>query len=124
MEVGDRLYTPQEVRGHSMGYIYCLIDPRDWSVFYVGKSENPCFRYGQHCRGKSGSNPVELYRQELADVGLVPIFEVLAKCRAEDAAAVEKSFIHAAILSGERLVNSHHHGRKHIKKFTDIFALP
>jgi hypothetical protein len=64
--------------------VYALEDPRDGSLFYVGKSCSGEDRMKRHVRPSSlrDHNPDKNRRiQEIMDLGLLPVFKVLAWCR-------------------------------------------
>ncbi len=54
--------------------VYCLIDPRDFRPFYVGRTKNPRWRYADHLSpaswAKSGSDKYLAKMQELRALGL------------------------------------------------------
>jgi len=65
----------------SSAYIYALHDPRDWSIRYVGKSNNPERR---HRRPRSHSRRLQNFLTELRALGLQPRFSILQKCSTEE----------------------------------------
>jgi hypothetical protein len=56
--------------------IYVLIDPRDNTVYYVGRSTNPLFRYYHHLH-VSPSQRVRRWINELQLLGLTPTMRVI-----------------------------------------------
>ena len=57
-------------------YIYVLKDPRDNSVRYVGKTNNPKLREGRH-RAERGRTHKHYWVAQLRRLSLVPIFEII-----------------------------------------------
>jgi excisionase family DNA binding protein len=95
--------------------IYVLIDPRNNTVYYVGRSTNPLFRYYHHLH-VSPSQRVRRWINELKLLGLTPTMRVIETVDREantsqDAflAAVrerEAYWIHEYLCSGAPLLNT------------------
>lgn len=61
-------------------YIYVLIDPRNLTNRYIGKTDNIRTRYNKHCRDfREDCYKVHWLRQ-LYDIGIKPILEILEEC--------------------------------------------
>jgi hypothetical protein len=77
--------------------IYALIDPRDWTVRYVGMTGDPGVRLSQHLADKRAPLPKREWIAELKSVNLQPLMVVLA--RASEAAAPDLEREHIAHFS-------------------------
>src|SRR5215470_16651099 len=55
--------------------IYALIDPRDNSIRYIGKTYDPDKRKEEHLRGGDGNVPKREWIYELRLLGLTPIMQ-------------------------------------------------
>jgi hypothetical protein len=69
-------------------FIYCLIDPRDLQIKYVGKTNDPKERYRAHISPHvyMRSNNIKcIWTEELKALGLKPIMNILIKCNEEEA---------------------------------------
>jgi len=60
-----------------MHYIYTLRDPRDKTIRYVGRSETPLQRYGQHLALVERNSKKDRWIQELFDQWLLPEFAII-----------------------------------------------
>jgi len=71
-------------------YVYALIDPRSWSVFYVGKGQN--FRHAAHFAEFRRGNVVNLKKhltiEQITLAGHAP-FELIVQDQMTEAAALE-----------------------------------
>lgn len=105
-KAGDRI-SCDLTRGKARTYyIYFLIDPRTYSVFYVGKAADPAYRLYQHWIGKADSPGARSYIRDLLQEGVDPILEIAAVCESnKEAEFRERLFIHAALMAKEPLVN-------------------
>lgn len=66
----------RNLRGHCCFYVYTLTDPRDDSVFYVGKGQrNRMHKHTQEVReNRPGCNPSKIARiREILEDGLEPV---------------------------------------------------
>lgn len=64
-------------------YIYALKDPNTQLIRYIGKSNNPKFRYNnhiQHSKKNRGCRHVVNWICSLLDQGLKPILEIIEEC--------------------------------------------
>jgi len=77
-------YDTRSFRRH-FGWIYCLIDPLDGQIRYVGKTTNIEQRLANHGNPKSGHNNQELtdWKTSLATKGLSPDMQILCTVIAE-----------------------------------------
>lgn len=73
--------------------IYALIDPRDMTVRYVGKSTDPKRRLAEHTANKMSARDVGPWLQELRDAGLAPIMEILDRASAIEWERAEQYWI-------------------------------
>jgi hypothetical protein len=64
--------------------IYALIDPRDDTIRYVGKSEDVRYRYYQRLHSLGGGEQEMLWIKELKKLGLSPILQILETINAGD----------------------------------------
>lgn len=71
--------------------IYALIDPRDDTIRYVGRSARPATRLSQHLR--TGSRAVRGWVSELRTLGLAPRQEILEYVSTENAHSSEAKWI-------------------------------
>ena len=90
----------------NMTHIYGLIDPRDRTLFYVGRSNRPKTRLDSHVKeAKDGSNHAKSLRiREILAAGVRPELVVLETVSQEEANAAEERWISAFRPSG-RLLN-------------------
>jgi hypothetical protein len=75
-----------------MIYIYVLIDPRDLSIRYVGKTIDPGNRMRAHIyphNSTKDKNIKMIWTEELKRIGLEPIMQVLASCKPEESEIFE-----------------------------------
>ena len=87
-------------------YVYCLIDPRNGEVFYVGKGKaNRVFAHLKQARSEANGDKLERIR-EIWQVGLEPKIDILRHGLTEDVAfEVEGTAIHLVELMGGNLTN-------------------
>jgi len=89
--------------------IYCLIDPRDGQIRYVGKANNPLMRYYHHA-GRYHLDERRTYyaawMKALAREGVDPILRVVAWVDKATWAEAETAYIADALMQGYRLVNT------------------
>ena len=95
----------QQLRGvlYDKAYIYCLSDPRDGQVRYVGKTICLNRRFNGHLHGK-GTHKAN-WIQELVRLGLKPVMEVLEEVPANDWEDAEKFWIASLSFMGCKLTN-------------------
>jgi len=62
----------------NFSHIYKILDPRDNSVIYVGKSDNIFERIGNHI--SNVKSPIGLFIQQLILADLKPIFVIIEQC--------------------------------------------
>ena len=89
-------------------YIYGLFDPRDDSCCYVGKSNHPKKRLGQHIReaqAEQNGNLKGQWIRELLAEGLEPELQILTDAPQEDWQEAEKELIAHFRQAGEFLLN-------------------
>ena len=60
-------------------FIYALLDPRDNSVRYVGKADDPYRRYCEHLKENYDSHKCR-WIKVLMGMGLLPIRQILEEC--------------------------------------------
>lgn len=58
-------------------YIYTLTDPRDKTVRYVGRTNNPQKRLYFHMKGDGSNHEKDVWIKELKSLNLMPIIEVI-----------------------------------------------
>lgn len=87
-------------------FIYCLIDPRNGKVRYIGKANEPKKRLKDHC------NPARYkathkfnWIKQLRELGLKPYLRILEKVLIKDWKIREKHWIRYFIKKGFDLVN-------------------
>jgi len=85
--------------------IYKLIDPRDDTVRYIGKSVNPRMRMYQHLALK-GRSQKDRWIRELHDLGLKPQIECIETVHRDEAATRERQWIEYGLNQGWPLTNS------------------
>jgi len=111
-------------------YIYCLKDPRDLSVRYVGKTVDLERRYCDHMRNNDPNKAKRDWIQELKRAGKEPIMSVLELCNPEDWPEREKFWISYGIKAGWGLTNIASGGGKRGERYerdtpegiTDLFC--
>ena len=87
-------------------FIYCLKDPRDLSVKYVGKSNNPKKRLREHIyESKNKKTKRERWISKLIKLNLLPILEVLKEIDKGDSIIWEPFYIKKFKQEGFDLVN-------------------
>lgn len=88
-------------------YIYALIDPRDGTAFYIGKTTNPAARMWKH-RGLSGitENAAKKDRvRELLGLSLVPQMQILEEVSWRQSSQREIFWIREYASLGHHLTN-------------------
>ena len=62
-----------------MNSIYCLINPINNDIVYIGKSKNISKRYKDHCRKAKGKYRCKLdkWKNELISSGNLPVLEII-----------------------------------------------
>lgn len=102
----NQLEIPIVISGTSC--IYALVDPRDHSVRYVGKSDNPRVRYFAHLHGPESN--LKTYKanwiRQLKSEGLVPSIVILERVHPSEWADAERKWIAHFRNTGARLTNS------------------
>lgn len=89
-----------------MIFIYKLIDPRDLSTRYVGKTNNPRVRLKNHCLHRFATS-CSVWVQELRSLGLKPTMDILEEVPPErDWKAREAHWIFSLTEQGHKLYNS------------------
>jgi len=58
-------------------YIYGLVDPRDGRIRYIGKADNPVYRYRKHCERLRGHTHKVNWIRALLNLGLKPVLVFL-----------------------------------------------
>jgi hypothetical protein len=76
-------------------WIYALVDPRDISVRYVGRSRKPIARFLVHRSNAAspGNRRLHEWTRELAANDLRPMLLLIEKCPMLDAASSEQKWI-------------------------------
>lgn len=95
--------------------IYALVDPRDNSIRYVGRTNNPQNCYRNHINGIYVDSPTKhLWIQELKKCNLLPRMEILEGVEGslEDAHTRESAWIQHFKNAGINLTNSQKTGVK------------
>lgn len=85
-------------------HIYALHDPRDWSIRYIGKANDPNRRMQGHFRRPKGT-AMRRFVSELRALGLSLRVSVLQSCSQEQWQQWERFWIATARASGEKLLN-------------------
>ena len=107
-------------------WIYALIDPRDETVKYIGKSKRPKARLREHIRRTYDSNSKKCaWIRKLLKVGLKPYIKILLETNEKEYAYWEEFYIKEHINKGCKLTNYDEKGigifsgkRQPIKKST------
>src|SRR5215469_1363630 len=86
-----------------IAYIYALRDPRDRSIRYIGKAQNPEGRFKQHLESKAGR--IRKLVDELSLLGLALQFQVLQECSKSEWPLWEKYWIGLGFALKEKLLN-------------------
>ncbi len=69
---------PKQLRRNEKQHqIYALIDSRDNSIRYVGKSNDVLYRYYQHLHGIGGGEQERVWIRELKIIGISPTLQIL-----------------------------------------------
>lgn len=71
--------------------IYVLVDPRDGTVRYVGRTNRPQARYQVHCA--RGSGKVRAWVNELREQDCLPVMQIVEIVRREDEGVREYAWI-------------------------------
>jgi predicted GIY-YIG superfamily endonuclease len=96
--------------------IYALIDPRDMTVRYVGKTTDPKRRLAEHTANKMSARDVRPWLQELLDAGLAPVMEILDRASASEWERAEQYWIGFYVQRG-RLLNVEVGGRGYLHAY-------
>src|ERR1700676_2228644 len=94
----------REVELNNATYIYALHDPRDWSIRYVGKANDPTHRLKIHIANR-GVVRMRKFIQELRADGLIPVLSILQTCPRSAWQPWEKFWIATIRQSGAHLLN-------------------
>ncbi len=90
-------------------FIYGLFDPRNYSLRYIGKSDNPDLRLKQHMNemkhGKKGNRHMASWIRQLLNEGLEPSIEILEECTLDNWQESEQAWIAECKKFGLNLVN-------------------
>jgi hypothetical protein len=86
-------------------FIYALVDPRDGSIRYVGKTESPKRRLREHLRGDEPSPHKDHWLAQLRREGLVPELAVLEACALSEWKERERAWEIYLRGEGESLTN-------------------
>lgn len=88
-------------------FIYALLDPRDKSIRYVGKTRDPECRLSNHYCDRTASAARVAWMDDLKAAGELPYMVILATASKYEASAVEAAWIEFLALRGEPLCNVH-----------------
>jgi hypothetical protein len=92
-------------------FIYCLKDPRDYSVKYIGKSNNPKKRFKEHIKeSKNKKTKKEKWINKLIMLNLEPILEILKEINTGEYVIWEPFYIKKFKQEGHKLVNDDENG--------------
>jgi hypothetical protein len=86
-------------------WIYALLDPRDWTAHYVGRTCNPARRERAHRKPRGNSRTVA-WKAELRRAGLAPELFTLQRVEPRDSPAAERRWISAGRRAGWPLTNA------------------
>lgn len=86
-------------------YIYALRDPRDRTVHYIGKSNNPRLRLISHLEDKETNQRKTAWIDELAALGLKPDLDILEDVALLEWQKAERSWIAHGFAEGWPLTN-------------------
>jgi len=87
-------------------FIYCLKDPRDLSVRYIGKSNNPKKRFKEHLyEAKNKKTKRERWITKLVKLNLLPVLEILKEIKEGESIIWEPFYINKFKQEGCDLVN-------------------
>lgn len=75
-----------------MIYIYGLVDPTTWYIRYIGQSNKPLRRYGEHVEDEDDTEKCA-WIQGLKRKGLKPILVILCTCPDYQADSTERAYI-------------------------------
>ena len=103
-----------------IAYIYALIDPRDDSIRYIGKTINPKYRRSGHiteCK-RSDDNYRLNWIRSLLSKGLKPKFKILKICPLSE--FIEYESLYIKIHQGPLLTNSDESGQGNINRKREI----
>jgi hypothetical protein len=96
---------------HGPILIYVLVDPRDYSIRYVGKTNNPSRRLRQHCENPNYSNfRVHNWLRMLIGRGLAPKMIIVGRAPPHEWEQAERAWI-AFLRERGRIYNIHDGGR-------------
>ena len=90
-------------------YIYALVDPRDSRVRYVGKSDDPERRLGQHCQRITGGR-LHGWLSKLTQMNLRPCVMILDQVPEAEWPKYERAWIAAMRLKEGKLLTNVHPG--------------
>ncbi len=98
-------------RGDRQQQIYALVDPRDHTTRYVGRSDDVQYRLYHHLHGIGDSRQTRRWIKELLQQGLSPILQILETIEAtsnplEKAREREDYWIGVKLGQGCNLLNS------------------
>lgn len=86
--------------------VYALIDPRDWSIHYVGMTDNVYTRFQQHIRLQSNNEQKNTWLQSLKDADVMVFMKTLETAdNLEDALQKEAYWIRHYIRLKSPLTN-------------------
>lgn len=87
-------------------YVYCLVDPRDKAVRYVGIAKNPKARMCSH-RACLSYGKVRHWAMELRDLGMSPEMRVLEQVEDDGSSEREGFWIAHFLTQGAVLLNQY-----------------
>jgi hypothetical protein len=102
--------------GDEKTHIYALVDPKDKSIRYIGKSDKPKYRFLQHMADKTSNRQKAAWITSLQNRGLKPKLKILETVPCELWGEAENYWIHFGKARGWPLTNIGPHGGG---KFTD-----
>lgn len=85
--------------------IYCLIDPRNAAIRYIGKANDAAARFKSHMSETRRKTPLYCWIAKLRTDGLVPAMRVMAECAQSNWQEFERAAIARARAEGVRLLN-------------------
>jgi hypothetical protein len=99
-------------------YIYHLIDPRNWEVFYVGQTVDPGQRIQDHVKVKEVGKSKVARISEIVASGSYPVMKTVTSIMGtySDACQIEQSEI--AKFPREQLTNASNNGKSLKKGWT------
>jgi predicted GIY-YIG superfamily endonuclease len=86
-------------------YIYALKDPRDNAIWYVGKSNDPRYRYHRHLFDKTSNRYKTQWMKDLLYSGHKPILMFLEKVESTFRLEAERHWIELGYRRGWPLTN-------------------